>query len=98
MNLRPLVFVAPVALAIVFSQSAGDVEGQKSSLPKVVRVACTDHVCGGCDGKCHDPAGVQYDHVTVRREGHCTCTPRQGGDLDRAIREAYRLWTSQAAR
>lgn len=74
----------------------GEVKGQATSVPKVLRPACTDNVCGGCDGRCHDPAGVAYDHLSVHREGHCACTPRPGGELDRALRDAYRRWTEQA--
>ena len=64
----------------------------------VVRPVCTDNVCGGCDGLCHDAAGVENDHVSVRKNGHCACTPRPGGGLDRAIREAYQRWTREARR
>ena len=75
-----------------------DARGQAPAPPKVIRPACTDNVCGGCDGRCHDPAGVEYDHLTVRRDGHCSCTPRPGGDLDRATREAYHRWTEKVSR
>ena len=65
---------------------------------KVVRVACTDNVCGACDGLCHDRERVQYDHVTVRKNGHCSCTPKKGGELDRVTREAYRRWVGSNTR
>ena len=53
--------------------------------PRIVRTVCTDHVCGGCDGKCRKSSG----HVAVDKKGHCACTPAEGSDLDRAIRQAY---------
>jgi len=53
--------------------------------PRVIRTVCTDHVCGGCDGKCRKSSG----HVAVDKKGHCACTPAEGSDLDRAIRQAY---------
>src|SRR5437899_6251668 len=53
--------------------------------PRVVRTVCTDHVCGGCDGKCRKSSG----HVAVDKKGHCACTPAEGSDLDRAVRQAY---------
>jgi hypothetical protein len=52
---------------------------------RVLRVVCTDHVCGGCDGKCRKSSG----HVAVDKKGHCACTPTEGSALDRAIRQAY---------
>ena len=52
--------------------------------PKIVRWVCTDHVCGGCDGACS-----RSGHVAVSRNGHCACTPKAGGWLDRAIRKAF---------
>jgi len=54
-------------------------------LPRIIRVVCTDRVCGNCDGKCHRDSG----HVAVDKKGHCACTPSEGSDLDRATREAY---------
>lgn len=53
--------------------------------PKIVRVVCTDHICGHCDGKCHRNGG----HVAVDKNGHCACTPDEGSALDRATRDAY---------
>ena len=53
--------------------------------PRIVRTVCTDHVCGGCDGKCRKSSG----HVAVDKKGHCACTPAEGSDLDRAVRQAY---------
>jgi len=55
------------------------------ALPRIIRVVCTDHVCGGCDGTCRRDSG----HVAVDKKGHCACTPTEGSDLDRATREAY---------
>ncbi len=52
---------------------------------KVIRVVCTDHICGNCDGRCHRDSG----HVAVDKKGHCACTPTEGSDLDRATRDAY---------
>jgi hypothetical protein len=53
--------------------------------PRIVRVVCTDHICGHCDGKCHKDSG----HVAVDKKGHCACTPTEGSALDRATRDAY---------
>jgi len=53
--------------------------------PRIIRVVCTDHICGNCDGKCHRDSG----HVAVDKKGHCACTPTEGGALDRATRLAY---------
>jgi hypothetical protein len=53
--------------------------------PRIIRVVCTDRICGGCDGRCHKNSG----HVAVDKKGHCACTPAEGGPLDRATREAY---------
>lgn len=52
---------------------------------KVIRVVCTDHICGNCDGRCHRDSG----HVAVDKKGHCACTPTEGSELDRATRDAY---------
>lgn len=54
-------------------------------LPRIIRVVCTDHLCGNCDGKCRKESG----HVAVDKKGHCACTPTEGSPLDRAIRQAY---------
>ena len=51
---------------------------------KVVRWVCTDRICGGCDGQCS-----RHGHVATSREGHCACTPRPDGELDKAIRKAF---------
>jgi len=53
--------------------------------PRIIRVVCTDRICGNCDGKCHKDSG----HVAVDKKGHCSCTPTEGGALDRATRDAY---------
>ncbi|OLE65797.1 MAG: hypothetical protein AUG03_02885 [Acidobacteria bacterium 13_1_20CM_2_68_14] len=58
---------------------------QEEPLPRIIRTVCTDHVCGGCDGKCRKSSG----HVAVDKKGHCACTPAEGSALDRAIRQAY---------
>jgi hypothetical protein len=52
---------------------------------RIIRAVCTDHLCGGCDGKCNRNGG----HVAVDKKGHCACTPTEGSALDRAIRQAY---------
>ena len=54
-------------------------------LPRIIRVVCTDHICGHCDGKCHRGSG----HVAVDKKGHCACTPDAGSPLDQATRAAY---------
>jgi len=53
--------------------------------PRIIRTVCTDHVCGGCDGKCRKTSG----HVAIDKKGHCACTPTDGSPLDRAVRQAY---------
>src|SRR5437867_13107816 len=58
---------------------------QEAPPPRIIRTVCTDHVCGGCDGKCRKTSG----HVAVDKKGHCACTPAEGSALDRAIRQAY---------
>ena len=58
---------------------------QEEPPPRIIRTVCTDHVCGGCDGKCRKSSG----HVAVDKKGHCACTPTEGSALDRAVRQAY---------
>jgi hypothetical protein len=58
---------------------------QEEPPQRIIRVVCTDHVCGGCDGKCRKSSG----HVAVDKKGHCACTPTEGSALDRATRQAY---------
>ncbi len=53
--------------------------------PRIIRVVCTDHICGHCDGKCHKESG----HVAVDKKGHCACTPTEGSALDKATRDSY---------
>jgi hypothetical protein len=99
-TLRATLFTL-LGLAIVslwLPQILDNGQARTATALKVVRVACTDNVCGGCDGRCHDREGVQYDHVTVRKNGHCTCTPRKGGELDRVLRDAYNRWVSSRRR
>lgn len=73
------------------SPAAPDAAGEKEAapeeepLPRIIRTVCTDHICGGCDGKCHRNSG----HVAVDKRGHCACTPTEGSALDRATRQAY---------
>jgi hypothetical protein len=52
---------------------------------RIIRVVCTDHICGHCDGKCHKDSG----HVAVDKKGHCACTPTEGSALDKATRDSY---------
>jgi hypothetical protein len=59
--------------------------------PRIIRAVCTDHTCGGCDGKC----GRNGGHVAVDKKGHCACTPTEGSALDRAIRQASERRPSQ---
>jgi hypothetical protein len=56
-----------------------------AELPRIIRVVCTDRICGNCDGKCHKNSG----HVAIDKKGHCACTPTEGGPLDEATRRAY---------
>jgi hypothetical protein len=86
--------IAVAALGYGLGRSAQE----PAPVPEVEQPACTDNVCGGCDGRCHDPDGRQVDHLTVRRDGHCTCTPRPGGELDRKLRAAYQRWVERARR
>jgi hypothetical protein len=60
-------------------------EATPEPLPRIIRVVCTDHICGNCDGKCHKNSG----HVAIDKKGHCACTPTEGSALDRATRESY---------
>jgi hypothetical protein len=53
--------------------------------PRIIRVVCTDHICGHCDGKCHKDSG----HVATDKKRHCACTPTEGSALDVATRDAY---------
>ncbi|MFQ5793324.1 MAG: hypothetical protein ACE5JI_22870 [Acidobacteriota bacterium] len=88
-------FFALATLALIWTLGPPGLDAvQGRPPPKVIRPACTDNVCGGCDGLCHDPEGREYDHLTVRKNGHCSCTPRKGGELDAAIREAYDRWAA----
>ena len=61
------------------------------SPPRIIRVVCTDRICGGCDGRCHKNSG----HVAVDKKGHCACTPTDGSPLDRATRETYARHTPE---
>jgi hypothetical protein len=68
--------------------SPAPAEGQAAppeEMPRIIRTVCTDHMCGGCDGKCRKSTG----HVAIDKKGHCACTPTDGSALDRAIRQAY---------
>lgn len=60
-------------------------EASPAPPPRIIRVVCTDKICGNCDGKCHKNSG----HVAVDKKGHCACTPTEGSPLDRATRDAY---------
>lgn len=97
---RGVIFVGLLLAAIVAGCAAATVDGSgpvsaadpgAADAPpagetlKIVRVVCTDHICGNCDGQCHRNSG----HVAVDKKGHCACTPTEGGALDRATRAAY---------
>jgi hypothetical protein len=60
-------------------------EATPAPLPRIIRVVCTDKICGNCDGKCHKNSG----HVAIDKKGHCACTPTEGSPLDEATRRAY---------
>lgn len=76
---------APRASPAPEASPAPSTASQEEPPPRVIRTVCTDHVCGGCDGKCRKSSG----HVAVDKKGHCACTPSEGSALDRAIRQAY---------
>jgi hypothetical protein len=73
------------AAAPAAAPEAGAVPAPAPEAPRIIRVVCTDHICGNCDGKCHKNGG----HVAVDKKGHCACTPTEGSALDRATRDAY---------
>ncbi len=73
---------APSPRAAQAETKEADKAGEET--PKIVRWVCTDHLCGGCDGKCS-----RSGHVAVNRKGHCACTPTPGSKLDEAIRKAF---------
>ena len=76
---------SPAASAAPQETPAPPAATQEEPLPRIIRTVCTDHVCGGCDGKCRKSSG----HVAVDKKGHCACTPAAGSALDRAVRQAY---------
>jgi hypothetical protein len=80
-----LLSAALVALALAAAARGGIDAGTARTVPRIVRVVCTDHICGNCDGACHRESG----HVAIDKKGHCACTPTEGGALDGATREAY---------
>ena len=75
---------APAAAATAAAPAAAPAAPAEAP-PRIIRVVCTDHICGHCDGKCHKESG----HVAVDKKGHCACTPTEGGALDRATRDSY---------
>jgi hypothetical protein len=77
--------LAAIAVLSLPGVAARSEEEEKKPL-KVIRVVCTDHICGNCDGRCHRDSG----HVAIDKRGHCACTPTEGSELDRATRDAYR--------
>ena len=93
-----LVLLGTVVVSLLIPHVLDTGRARTATALKVVRVACTDNVCGGCDGRCHDREGVQYDHLTVRKNGHCSCTPKKGSELDRVTRDAYNRWVGSNAR
>ena len=76
--------LAGVAALSLPGLAARGERGEKKPL-KVIRVVCTDHICGNCNGRCHRDSG----HVAIDKKGHCACTPTEGSELDRVIRDAY---------
>src|SRR5260221_14617066 len=64
---------------------AGQPAPPAAELPRIIRVVCTDHICGHCDGKCHKDSG----HGAVDKKGHSACTPNEGSPLDSATKLAY---------
>ncbi len=75
--------LAPVLLAAALLTLG--LAAAQAERPRVVRVVCTDRICGNCDGQCHRNSG----HVAIDKKGHCACTPTEGSALDQATREAY---------
>ncbi len=82
-----MVFLVGAGLVVLALAVAADAEEEAPAedRPRIVRVVCTDHICGNCNGKCHRDSG----HVAIDKKGHCACTPTEGSALDRATREAY---------
>lgn len=80
-----LAIVLATAAASSLPGSAARGRAQENRPLEVVRVVCTDHICGNCDGRCHRDSG----HVAIDKKGHCACTPTEGSELDRATRDAY---------
>lgn len=78
------IVLAAVAALSLPGLAARDRKEKKEAI-KVIRVVCTDHICGNCDGRCHRDSG----HVAIDKKGHCACTPTEGSELDRATRDAY---------
>jgi hypothetical protein len=86
--MRGVLILAGVLAGVATLSLPGVAAGGKADSEKplkVIRVVCTDHICGNCDGRCHRHSG----HVAVDKKGHCACTPTEGSDLDRATRDAY---------
>ncbi len=75
----------PAAEGQAPAQEPGAAATPAPELPRIIRVVCTDRLCGNCDGKCRKESG----HVAVDKKGHCACTPTEGSPLDRAVRQAY---------
>jgi hypothetical protein len=87
-NRRGALILAGILAAVAALSLPGIVardEEQRNKPLKVIRVVCTDHICGNCDGRCHRDSG----HVAIDKRGHCACTPTEGSELDRATRDAY---------
>src|SRR5213593_2993799 len=61
----------PAAEAPQPAQEPGAAATPAPEQPRIIRVVCTDHLCGNCDGKCRKESG----HVAVDKKGHCSCTP-----------------------
>jgi hypothetical protein len=82
-----MVFLLGAGLVVLALAAAADAEEEApaEARTRIVRVVCTDHICGNCNGECHRKSG----HVAIDKKGHCACTPTEGSALDRATREAY---------
>ena len=82
---QPAEAAPPAPAPAATPASAAPAAAPAEAPPRIIRVVCTDHICGHCDGKCHKESG----HVAVDKKGHCACTPTEGSALDKATRDSY---------
>jgi hypothetical protein len=82
---QPAEAATPAPAPAATPASAAPAAAPAEAPPRIIRVVCTDHICGHCDGKCHKESG----HVAVDKKGHCACTPTEGSALDKATRDSY---------